>query len=97
MEKIQAVSKLEILLANINTRSCKEKIDDFVNIIDIIHNIGFRSINESLILKLRINDELDDYYITASSFLKEIVLNKIKVENQFSLKTGIYKTQPDKM
>ena len=52
--------------------------------------------NKSLILKLRINEELDDHYIIASYFLKELVLNKIKDENQFSLITGPFKTNPQK-
>ena len=96
IENIQALNKLEILLANINTRSCKEKIDEIVYTNDIIHIIGYRSLNKSLIIKLRINDATDDHYIIASYFLKEIVLNKIKDENQFSLVTGPYKTNPQK-
>ena len=96
IENIQALNKLEILLTNINTRSCKEKIDELVNTNDILHSIGYRSLNKSLIVKLRINNELDNHYIIASYFLKEIVLNKIKDENQFSLITGPYKTNPQK-
>ena len=96
IDNIQALNKLEILLANINTRSRKEKIDEIVNTNDIIHIIGYRSLNKSLIIKLRINDALDDHCITASYFLKEIVLNKIKDENQFSLVAGPYKTNPQK-
>ena len=96
IENIQALKKLEILLANNNTRSCKEKIDEIVNTNDIIHIIGYRSLNKSLIIKLGINDATDDHYIIASYFLKEIVLNKIKDENQFSLVTGPYKTNPQK-
>ena len=96
IENIQALNKLEVLLANINTKSCKEKIDELVNTNDIIHIIGYRSLNKSLIIKLRINDTLDDHYIIASYFLKEIVLNKIKDENQFSLVAGPYKTNPQK-
>ena len=96
IEIIQALNNLEILLANINTRSCKEKIDEIVNTNDIIHIIGYRSLNKSLIIKLRINDELDDHLIIASYFLKEIVLNKIKDENQFSLVAGPYKTNHQK-
>ena len=78
IENIQALNKLEILLANIITRSCKEKTDEIVNTNDIILIIGYRSINKTLIVKLRINNVLDDYYIIASYFLKEIVLNRIK-------------------
>ena len=74
IEEIQALNKLEILLANINTKSCKEKIDKIVNTNDIIHIIGYRSLNKSLIIKLKINDSRDDHYIIASYFLKEIVL-----------------------
>ena len=96
MENTQALNKLQILLANINTKCCKEKIDEIVNTNDIVHIIGYRSLNKSLILKLRINDVLDDHYIIASYFLKEIVLNKIKDENQFSLVTGPYNTNPQK-
>ena len=77
-------------------RSCKQKIDELVNTNDIIHIIGYRSINKSVIIKVRINDALDDHYIIASYFLKEIVLNKIKDENQFSLVAGPYKTNPQK-
>ena len=51
----------------------------------------------STISNLRINDVTDDHYIIASYFLKEIVLNKIKDENQFSLIAGPYKTNPQKM
>ena len=80
MAIIQALNKLEILLANINTKYCKEKIDEIVNTNHIIHIIGCRSINKSLIIKLGINDELDDHYIIASYFLKEIVWNKIERE-----------------
>ena len=96
IENIQALNKLEILLANINTRSCKQKIDELVNTNDIIHIIGYRLLNKSLIIKLRINDALDDHYIIASYFLKEIVFNKIKDENQFSLVAGPFKTNPQK-
>ena len=96
IENIQALNKLEILFANINTRSCKEKIDELINTNDILHIIGYRSLNKSLIIKLRINDATDDHYIIASYFLKEIVLNKIKDENQFSLVTGPFKTNPQK-
>ena len=96
IENIQALDKLEILLANINTRSCKEKIDQIVDTNDILHIVGYRSLNKSLIIKLRINDATDDHYIIASYFLKEIVLNKIKDENQFSLVAGPYKTNPQK-
>ena len=96
MENIQPLNKLEILLANINTKTCKGKIDEIVNTNDIIHVIGYRSLNKSLIVKLRINNELDDHYIIASYFLKEIVLNKIKDNNKFSLITGPYKTNPQK-
>ena len=96
IENIQALNKLEVLLANINTRSCKEKIDEIVNTNDILHIAGYRSLNKSLIIKLRINDATDDHYIIASYFLKEIVLNKIKDENQFSLIAGPYKTNPQK-
>ena len=96
IENIQALNKLEILLANINTRSCKQKIDELVNTNDIIHIIGYRLLNKSLIIKLRINDALDDHYIIASCFLKEIVFNKIKDENQFSLVAGPFKINPQK-
>ena len=96
IENIQALNKLEILLANINMRSCKQKIDELVNTNDIIHIIGYRSLNNSLIIKLRINDALDGHYIIASYFLKEIVLNKIKDDYQFSLVAGPYKTNPQK-
>ena len=96
IENIQALNKLEILLANINTRSCKEKIDEIVNTNDILHIVGYRSLNKSLIIKLKINDATGDHYILASYFLKEIVLNKIKDENQFSLVAGPYKTNPQK-
>ena len=96
IENIHALNKLEILLANINTRSCKEKIDELVNTNDIIHIIGYRLLNKSLIIKLRINDATDDHYIIASYFLKEIVLNKIKDENHFSLVAGPCKTNPQK-
>ena len=50
MENIQALNKLEILLANINTKCCKEKIDEIVNTNDIIHIIGYRSLNKILII-----------------------------------------------
>ena len=96
IEEIQTLNKLEILLANINSKSCTEKIDEIVNTNDIIHIIAYRTLSKSVILKLRINDELNDHYIIASYFLKEIVLNKIKDENQFSLVTGPYKTNPQK-
>ena len=96
IENIQALNKIEILLANINTRSCKEKIDEIVNTNDILHIDGYRSLNKSLIIKLRINDATDDHYIIASYFLKEIVLNKIKDENQFSLIAGPYNTNSQK-
>ena len=96
IENIQALNKLEILLGNINTKSCNEKIDEIVNTNDIIHIIGYRSLNKSLIIKLRKNDLLDDHYIIASYFLKEIVLNKIKDETIFSLVTGPFKTNPQK-
>ena len=96
IENIQALNKLEILSANINTRSCKEKIDEIVNTNDILHIVGYRSLNKSLIIKLRINDATDDHYIIASYFLKESVLKKIKDVKQFSLTAGPYKTNPQK-
>ena len=96
IENIQALNKLEILLANLNKRSCKEKIVEIVNTNDILHIVAYRSLNKSLIIKLNINDATDDHYIIASYFLKEIVLSKIKDENQFSLVTGPYKTNPQK-
>ena len=96
MENIQALNKLEILLRNINTKCCKEKIDEIVDTNDKLHIVGYRSLNKSLIIKLKINDATDDHHIIASYFLKEIVLNKIKDENQFSLVTGPYKTNPQK-
>ena len=96
LENLQALNKLELLLANINTKYCKQKIDEIVNTNDIINNIGYRSLNKSVIIKLRINNELDDHYIIASYFLKEIVSKKIKDENQFILITGPYKTNPQK-
>ena len=80
MENIQTLNKLEILLANINTKSCKEKVDEIVNTNDIIHIIRYRSLNKSLTTKLRINGELDDYFIIASYFLKKIIVNKIKMK-----------------
>ena len=69
IENIQALNKLEILLANIHSKSCKEKIDQIVNTNDKIHIIGYRSLNKGLIIKLGINDEIDDHYIIASYFL----------------------------
>ena len=96
IENIQAIIKLEIILANINTKSCKEKIDEIVNTNDIVHIIGYRSLNKSLMIKLRINNVTDDYYVIARYFLKEIVLNKIQDENQFSLISGPFKTNPQK-
>ena len=95
-EKRQALNKIEKLLANIKTKSCKEKIDEIFNTNDTIHNIGYRSLNKSLIIKFRINDELDDHYIIASYYLKELLLEKIKDENQFSLKIGPFKTNTQK-
>ena len=35
MENIEALNKLEVFIANINTKSCREKIDDFVSTNDI--------------------------------------------------------------
>ena len=96
IENIQALNKLEILLANLNKRSCKEKIVEIVNTNDILHIVAHRSLNKSLIIKIKINDATDDHYIIASYFLKEIVLSKFKDENQFSLVTGPYKTNPQK-
>ena len=96
MENIQASKKLETLLAIINAKSCKEKMDEIVNTNDTIHNIGYRSFNRSLFKKLIINDSLDDHYILASYFPKEINLNKIKGGSQLRLITGPYKTNPQK-
>ena len=96
IENVQTLSKLEILLANINTKSCKDKIDEIVNTKDIRHIVGYRSLNKSLNIKLGINYELDDHYVIASYFLKEIILNKIKNENRFSLITGPYKAKRQK-
>ena len=96
MENIQALKKLEILLANINANSYKEKMDEILNTNDIIHTIGYRSLNKRFFKKLRINDKLDDHYIKESCFLKGIILNKIKAESQLRLVTGPYKTNPTK-
>ena len=36
-ENIQHLNKLEVYLAIINTKSCKEEKDDIVNTIEIVH------------------------------------------------------------
>ena len=36
-ENIQHLNKLEVYLANFNTKSCKEEKDDIVNTFDIVH------------------------------------------------------------
>ena len=95
IEEIQALNKLEILLANVNTMSCKEKIDEIVNTNDLIHIIVYRSLNKSPIRKLGITDELDDLYIIACYFLKELVLSKVIGQNQFSL-ISAFRTNPQK-
>ena len=41
IENVQTLNKLEILLANISTKYCKDKIDEIVNTNDIIHVIGY--------------------------------------------------------
>ena len=43
MKNMKALKKLEILIANISTKSCKEYSDDIVNTNDILHIIGFRT------------------------------------------------------
>ena len=58
LEIIKALNKLEIFSAIFNTRSCKVKIDDIVIRNDIVHIIGYRTLNKSLNIKLTINDEL---------------------------------------
>ena len=65
-----------MFLAIINTRSCKEKIEEIGNTNDIIHIIGYRSLNKSLITKLGINDEFDGHNTIASYDLKELVSKK---------------------
>ena len=52
MEKIQALSELETLLAKIFTKSFKEKLDGNVISKDIVHTIGYRTLNKSPIIKL---------------------------------------------
>ena len=95
-ENVQYLKKLEHLWAKINTKSCKARIDELINTKKIIHIIGYRILNKSLTKKIRRNDDLDDHYIKASYFLKEIVSQKIKNENRFTLITGPYKTNPHK-
>ena len=95
MENIQALNNLEIFLANSNTKSCEEKIDNIVKTNDMVLIIGYRTLSKSLIIKLGKSDDLNDCYIIASYFFKEIVFNTIKNENQFSLITGpSFKTNP---
>ena len=65
-----------MFLAVNNTRSCKEKIEEIGDTNDIIHIIGYRSLNKSLITKIGINDEFDDHNTIASYDLKEIVSKK---------------------
>ena len=96
VENIQPLNKLEALLAKTKTKSCREKLDNIDNTNDILQIIGYRSLNKSLIIKLKINDELDVQYLIASFFPKKIVLNKIRNKNQFSLKVGPFKTKPQK-
>ena len=96
MKNIQASNKVEILLANINTKSCQEKLDIIVNTNDRVHIFVCRTKNNSLIIKMRINDDIKFYYILASHFLKEIVLKKIKNKIQFSLSTSPFKFIPQK-
>ena len=60
MGNIQALNKLEVLLENIITKSCKGNIDDIVNTNDVLHNIGHRTINKSLNKHLRKNEDLID-------------------------------------
>ena len=83
MENIEALNKLELLLANIDTKSCKGTKDEIVNTNDIIHIIGYRSLNKSLIIKLRLNDVLDDHYIIASYFSKKSfkINSKMKINS----------------
>ena len=88
MGNIQALNNIDVLLANIITKSCKEKIDDSVNTNDLLHNIGYRALNKNHIIKLGRDDDLNDFYKIASYCRKEIILNKIKNENQFSLQIG---------
>ena len=94
-ENIQALNNLEILLASIIMKSCK-KTDNVVNTNDIKHIFGYRTLNKSSIIKLRINHDLNDYYIIASYFLREDVLKKVKDESQFSLITRLYKRNSQK-
>ena len=92
IEKIQPLIKLEFLLSNINSKSCNIKIDEFINTGDIILIIGYRTLNKSNILKLGTNENLDENFSIASCFLKEVILEKMKNENQFSLIAGPFKT-----
>ena len=88
--------KLKILLAKTKTKSCPEKLDEIVYTNDILHIVEYRSLNKSVIVKLRNNDELDAHYIIACYSLKELVFNKVKEENQTGLIKGPYKTNPKK-
>ena len=59
---MQAVNKLEFLLANINAKACNRNIGELVITNDILRIIGYRTLNKSLILKLGTNDDLSEYY-----------------------------------
>ena len=66
VEIIHALNRLKILLSNINSKSCSIKIDEFFNTGDRVHIIGYRTLNKSITSKLRINDDLNEYYSIAS-------------------------------
>ena len=70
--------------------------DEIVNEYDIIHVTGYRELAKSIILKVNIDENLEDNFITAANFLQEIVIEKIKNEIQFSLTTAQFKTTPKK-
>ena len=89
-------NKLENLLAHINIKNCKDKIDELVKENDVIHILGYRKLAKILILKIKINDNTQDYYISASPFLKEIALEKLSDDIIFTLIAGPFKTTSTK-
>ena len=70
---------------------CKKQIDGLVNGNDIIHVSVYTELAKSIVLKVIINKNVEDYFINATDSLEQSVFEKIKNENQFSLIAGLLK------
>ena len=69
-------SRLGHLLSNINTKLCVYKIDKTVSESDIIHGTSYTELAKSFFLKMNSNENLEDYFKSATCFLKQTAIEE---------------------